>query len=109
LYANNTDLRKLTLPTFTDSTSQVPLHFIRNLDQYFSLKRTPEELRLALVLRAVKELFAKQWLSSVFDRMINYDEFKKVFTELLWCPSRWARIRSAIYLDKHDPGQASHA
>jgi len=104
LYANNTDLRKLTLPTFTDSISQVPLHFIQNLDQYFSLKRTPEELRLALVLRAVKELFAKQWLSSVFDIMINYDEFKKAFTELLWCPSRRARIRSAIYLDKHDPG-----
>jgi len=54
LYANNTYLNELTLPTFTDSTSQVPLHFIRDLDQYFSLKRTPEELRLALVFRAVK-------------------------------------------------------
>ena len=60
LYANNTDLSELTLPTFTDSTSQVPLHFIRDLDQYFSLKRMPEELRLALVFRAVKEPFAKQ-------------------------------------------------
>jgi len=41
LYANNTDLSELTLPTFTDSTSHVPLHFNRDLDQYFSLKRTP--------------------------------------------------------------------
>jgi len=104
LYANNTDLSELTLPTFTDSTSQVPLHFIWDLDQYFSLNRTPEELRLALVFRAIKELFTKQWLSSVFDRMKNYDEFKKAFTELLWCPSRQASIRSAIYLGKHDPG-----
>jgi hypothetical protein len=38
LYANNADLSELTLATFTDSTSQVPLHFIRDLDQYFSLK-----------------------------------------------------------------------
>ena len=104
LYANTTDLSELTLPTFTDSTSQVPLHFIRDLDQYFSLKRTPEELRLALVFRAVKEPFAKQWLSSAFDRMKTYEEFKKAFTELLWCPSRQASIRSAIYLDRHDPG-----
>ena len=104
LYANNTDLSELTLPTFTDSTSQVPLHFIRDLDQYFALKRTPEELKLALVFRAVKEPFAKQWLSSAFDRMKNCDQFKKAFTELLWCPSRQASIRSAIYLDKHDPG-----
>jgi hypothetical protein len=66
-----------------DSTSQVPLHFIRDLDQNFSLKRTPEEQGLALVFRAVKEPFAKQWLSSVFDKMKNNDEFKKAFTELL--------------------------
>jgi hypothetical protein len=55
LCANNTDLSELNLPTFTDSTSQVLLHFFRDLDQYFSVKRTPEELRLALVFRAVKE------------------------------------------------------
>jgi hypothetical protein len=83
LYANNSDLSELTLPTFTDSTSQVPLHFIRDLDQYFSLKRTPDEPRLDLVFRAVKEPFAKQWLSSVFDKMKNYDEFKKAFTVLV--------------------------
>jgi hypothetical protein len=103
LYPNNGDLSELTLPTFTDSTSQVPLRFIRNLDQYFSLKRTPEKLRLALVFRAVKEPFAKQWLSSVFDKMKNYGVFKNAFTELLCCPSRQASIRSAIYLDTHDP------
>jgi hypothetical protein len=80
LYANNTNLSELTLPTFTDSTCQVPVHFIQDLDQYFFLKRTPEELRLALVFQAVKEPFAKQWLSSVFDRMKTYCEFKKAFT-----------------------------
>ena len=58
---------------------------------------------MALIFRAVKEPFAKQSLSSVFDRMKNYDEFKMAFTELLWCRSWQARIRSAIYLDKHDP------
>ena len=77
LYANNTDLSEMTLLTFKDSTSQVPLHFFRDLDLYFSLKRTPEELRLVLVFRAVKEPLSKQCLSSVFDRMKNYDEFKE--------------------------------
>jgi len=41
LYASNTYLSELTLPTFTDSTSHVTLHFNRDLYQYFSLKRTP--------------------------------------------------------------------
>jgi hypothetical protein len=99
-------LNELTLPTFTHSTSQVPLHFIRDLDLYFSLQRTPEEMRLALVFRAVKEPFAKQWLSSAFDKLTSYEEFKKAFTVVLWCPSRQASISitSAIYLDKHDGG-----
>jgi hypothetical protein len=104
LSANASDLSELTVPTFTESTSHVPLHFIRDLDQYFSLKRTPEELRLALVFRAVKEPFARQWLSCVFDGMKTYDEFKKAFTELLWRLSTQASILSALYLDKHDPG-----
>jgi hypothetical protein len=38
------------------------------------------------------------------DKLMSYEEFKKAFTELLWCPSRQASIRSAIYLDKHDAG-----
>jgi hypothetical protein len=104
MYANNTEFNELTLPTFTDCTSQVPLYFIRDLDLYFSLKRTPEEMRLPVVFRAVKEPFAKQWLSSAFDKLTSYEEFKKAFTELLWCPSRQVGIRSAIYLDKHDGG-----
>jgi hypothetical protein len=77
LYANKTDLSELFLPNFTDSTRQHPLYFIRDFDEYFSLKRTPEELMLAMVFRAVKEPCAKQWFSSVFDIMKTYDEFKK--------------------------------
>jgi hypothetical protein len=46
---------------------------------------------------------AKQWLSSSFDKLKSYDEFKKAFTELLWNPSRQASIRSSIYLDKYNP------
>ena len=38
LHAKSAKLGGLTLPTFSDSTKQVPLHFIRDLDQYFSLR-----------------------------------------------------------------------
>jgi hypothetical protein len=41
LYVNNTEISELTLPTVTDSTRHVPFHFNWDLDQYFSLKRTP--------------------------------------------------------------------
>jgi len=103
LHAKSAQLCELTLPTFSDSTKQVPLHFIGDLDQYFNLRQTPDELCLPLVFRAIQEPFAKQWLSSSFDKLKGYDEFKKVFMELLWNPSRQASIRSSIYLDKYNP------
>ena len=103
LHAKGAELCELTLPTFSDSAKQVPLHFIRDLDQYFNLRRTPDELRLPLVFRAIQEPFAKQWLSSSFDKLKGYEDFKQAFTELLWNPSRQASIRSSIYLDKYDP------
>ena len=99
IHAKNADLCELTLPSFPDSTKQVPIHFIRDLDQYFNLRQTPDKLRLSWVFRAIQEPFEKQWLSSSFDKLKGYDEFKKAFTELLWNPIRQDSIRSLIYLD----------
>jgi hypothetical protein len=83
LHANSAGLCELILPTFSDSTKQVPGHFITDLDQYFILRQIHDELRLPLVFRAVQKPFAKQWLSSSYDKLKSYDEFKKSFTELL--------------------------
>lgn len=94
---------ELTLPSFTDSSKQVPLHSIRNLDLYFKLKQIPDRLKLPLTFRAIQEPIAKQWLSSSYDRLSTYDDFKKGFTKLLWNPNRQAGISSQIYLDKHSP------
>ena len=38
IHAKSAELCELTLPTFSDSTNQVPLRFIRDLDQYFNLR-----------------------------------------------------------------------
>jgi hypothetical protein len=97
------DLNELTLPTFSDSSKQVPLHFIRDLDLYFKLRQTPEPLKLPLAFRAVQEPVAKQWFSSTYERLNNYEDFRKGFTDLLWNPNRQTGIRSRIYLDRHDP------
>jgi len=67
------DLSELTLPSFTDSSKQVPLHFIRDLDLYFRLKQTPHHLKLPLTFRAIQEPIAKQWFSSIYDKLQNYD------------------------------------
>jgi hypothetical protein len=38
LHAKSAELCELTSPTFSGSIKQVPIHFIRNLDQYFKLR-----------------------------------------------------------------------
>ena len=91
------------MSSFTDSSIQVPLHFIRDLDLYFKLKQTPDHLKLPLTFRAVQEPIAKQWFCSTYDKLNSYDEFRKGFTDLLWNPNSQAGIRSQIYLDKHSP------
>ena len=40
LHTKSAELCQLTLPTFSDSTKQVPVRFIRGLDQYFNLRDT---------------------------------------------------------------------
>jgi len=50
----------LSLLKFADSSQQVAVQFIRELDEFFLLRKKPEELRLPLVFRSNSEPFAKQ-------------------------------------------------
>jgi hypothetical protein len=60
---------ELSLPRFTDSSQQVTVHFVRQLDEHFSLRKTPEELRLPLVFRAISDPFAKQWMLTAYAQL----------------------------------------
>jgi len=39
---------------------------MRDLDMYFEIKQVPENLKLPLVLRAIKDPFAQNWVSSEY-------------------------------------------
>jgi hypothetical protein len=68
--------------------------------------QTHNPLKLPLTFRAVLYPIAKKWFSSTYDKLNSYDEFRKVFTGLLWNPNRQADIMSHIYLDKHSPNSS---
>ena len=99
---NASQYSELALPKFCDSSKQVAVHFIRELDEYFSLRKTPEELRLPLVFRSISDPFAKQWMSTTYGQLKSYDEFKKAFIELLWDGTRQSEIRCRVYQDRYD-------
>jgi hypothetical protein len=101
-FVNTSKYSKLSLHKFSDSSNQVAVHFIRELDEYFTQKRTPKELRLPLVFRSISDSFTKQWMLTTYGQLKSYDDFKKVFTELLWDGTRQSEIRCRVYQDRYN-------
>ena len=71
-----TDINELSLPKCNNSAKQVVAHFLRKLDEYFTLKKTPNELNLPLCVRGIEDPFAKQWFATVYDTVGTYENFK---------------------------------
>jgi hypothetical protein len=93
---------ELSLPKFSDSLKQVAVHFIRELDEYFSLRKTPEELHLPLVFCSITDPFAKQWMLTVYGQLRSYNDYKKAFRELLWDGTLQSEIRCHVYQGRYD-------
>jgi len=101
-YVDTSQYNELSLPRFTGSSQQVAVYFIRELDEYFSLRKTPEELRLPLVFRSISDPFVKQWMLTAYGQLRSYDDFKRAFTEFLWDSTRQSEIRCRVYQDLYD-------
>jgi hypothetical protein len=97
-----TDLNELNLPKFNNSAKQVVANFLKELDEYFALKKTQNELKLPLCFRAIEDPFAEQWFATVYDTVGTYDNFRTAFANLLWGQTRQAQIRCSIYQDRWD-------
>ena len=52
------------------------MHLIRELDKYFSLRKTPKEIRLPFVFRSISDTFTKQWMLTAYRQLRSYDDFK---------------------------------
>ena len=97
-----TDINELSLPKCNNSAKQVVAHFLRELDEYFAIKKTPNELKLPLCFRTIEDPLAKQWFATVYNTVGMYENFKTVFTNLLWGQTCQAQIRCSIYQDRWD-------
>ena len=100
--ANRDSLSELVLPSFVDCNKQSVVTFLRDLDMYFELKKVPENLKLPLVLRAIKDPFAENWVSSEYHKIDSYQSFKMQFSKLFWNELEQSRVRCDIYQGKYD-------
>jgi hypothetical protein len=99
---NRDSLSELSLPSFVDCSKQSVVTFIRNLDMHFEFKKVPENLKLPLVLCAIKDPFAQNWVNSEYHKMDSYQSFKSQFSKLFWNELEQSRVRCDIYQEKYD-------
>ena len=99
---NRDSLSELSLPAFVNCDKQSVVTFIRDLDVYFELKRVPENLKLSLVLRAIKDPVAQNWVRSEYYKIDSYQSFKPQFSKLFWNEMEQSRFRCDIYQGKYD-------
>jgi hypothetical protein len=72
---------------------------------YFELKNVPENLKLPIVLRSIKDPFAQDWVSSAYHKLNSYESFKSQFARLFWNELEQARVRCDIYQGKYDKNE----
>jgi hypothetical protein len=69
---------------------------------YFEFKNVPENLKLPIVLRTIKDPFAQNWVSSEYHKLDSYQDFKSQFSKLFWNELEQAIGRCDIYQGKYD-------
>ena len=102
LLASCSSLNELTLPIYSDHTTQVIGNFLKDLDLYFDLKGVAENLKLPLAARAVQGPFTKAWLCAEYYKLGTYQDFRTQVTQLLWNDQTQSSIRCKIFQDKID-------
>jgi hypothetical protein len=102
LLASCSSINELTLPIYSDHTTQVIGNFLKDLDFHFDLKGVAESLKLPLAARAVQDPFAKAWLSAEYYKLETFGNFRTQATQLLWNDQKQSSIRCKIFQDKFD-------
>jgi hypothetical protein len=99
---NRDSLSELSIPAFVNCNRQSVVTFLRDLGMYFELKKVPENLKLPLVLRAIKDLFAQNWVSSEYHKIGSFQSFEAQFFKLSCNELQQSRFRCDIYQGKYD-------
>jgi hypothetical protein len=80
MLAQCNSLNELSIPVYKDSSKQAVTQFLRELDSYFQIKGTPENLRLPLAIQAIEDKFAQEWISAIRHKLQSSDEFREQFS-----------------------------
>jgi hypothetical protein len=90
----------LNLPRFSDCQSHHIVKVLEGLDSYFQLQAVPVEMKLPLAIISITDQYVRQWVTTIYKEIRDYDSFKQAITELLRSPQVQSQVRCYIYQDK---------
>jgi chaperonin cofactor prefoldin len=91
------------LPQFGEGKDSNPMLHLKQLEQYFDLKRVPQSHRLVIACKSVVGGLSRQWLEVIADKFRNYEEFRQAFVNTRWPPSQQSLEKCKLYQDEYDP------
>jgi hypothetical protein len=87
-------LNELVLPIYSYISKQNTVHFLTELDNYFSLKCISDSITLSITTKAITNN----------RHVTGYEQFRQAIRELLWSPQVHSQVCCSIYQDQYDKG-----
>jgi hypothetical protein len=53
-------------------------------------------------MKSITDEYVRQWVTTIYKEIKDYDHFKQAISELLWGPQVQSQVRCSIYQDKFD-------
>ena len=94
-------INEVNLPKFFNKNSEHPLKFLKDLEQYFTLRSVPEHLKISVVKHAL-QAETRTWLELYESDDLTYDSFKSIFEDHFWGIQRQTGVRNEIVHGKYD-------
>ena len=85
------------LPKFGNRHNESPLHYIKELENFFQLRMVPETSKLIMIKNSLFGHSAAWYEMNTDGSNVTYEEFRKLFLEQYWDAQKHAEIRNRNY------------
>jgi hypothetical protein len=72
------------------------------LNEYFALRQTPAEFRLALAARSLSGNDTRTWIHALQGQMKTYEEFQEALLSQYWNKTQQQAVKLSIYQSQYD-------
>jgi hypothetical protein len=85
------------MPIFDECFGVNPLFHIRQLDEFIQLRGVLPAHQLVIARKSITGNLSKQWLEAIYDKLKDYDDFRKTFLNTWWSQPQQSTVKCNLY------------